>query len=179
MDPYAALYRRWLDGDEKAFAEIVNDLRDGLVFFIDRYLHDYAAAEDAAIDCFADLLLRRRGYNGRASLKTYLYLRGRSRALDLLRHRKALRELPESCAENAADENAIADLFIRDEEHRRLHAAIDALPAAQREAVHLVYFSGMSYDEAGAVLRKTRKQVDNLLTRAKKTLKSLLEEEPV
>ena len=40
MDNGASSYRRFLEGDESAFDEIMKELFDGLVFFIDRYVHD-------------------------------------------------------------------------------------------------------------------------------------------
>ena len=49
MDNGASSYRRFLEGDESAFDEIMKELFDGLVFFIDRYVHDIHAAEDIAI----------------------------------------------------------------------------------------------------------------------------------
>ena len=45
MDNGASSYRRFLEGDESAFDEIMKELFDGLVFFIDRYVHDIHAAE--------------------------------------------------------------------------------------------------------------------------------------
>lgn len=48
MDNGASSYRRFLEGDESAFDEIMKELFDGLVFFIDRYVHDIHAAEDIA-----------------------------------------------------------------------------------------------------------------------------------
>ena len=45
MDNGANSYRRFLEGDESAFDEIMKELFDGLVFFIDRYVHDIHAAE--------------------------------------------------------------------------------------------------------------------------------------
>ena len=36
MDNGASSYRRYLDGDEDAFREIVSEYFDNLVFFIDR-----------------------------------------------------------------------------------------------------------------------------------------------
>ncbi len=54
MDNGASSYRRFLDGDESAFDEIMKELFDNLVFFIDRYVHDIHAAEDIAIDAFSD-----------------------------------------------------------------------------------------------------------------------------
>ena len=40
--------------------------------------------------------------------------------------------------------------------------------------VHLIYFEDMTYSEAAKVMRKNRKQVDNLLQRAKKELRIIL-----
>jgi RNA polymerase sigma-70 factor (ECF subfamily) len=46
-----------------------------------------------------------------------------------------------------------------------------------RVAVHLIYFEDMTYDEAAKVMKKNRKQVDNLLYRAKKALRITLEKD--
>ena len=43
-----------------------------------------------------------------------------------------------------------------------------------RTAVHLIYFEDMTYEEAARILKKNRKQVDNLLYRAKKELRAIL-----
>ncbi len=74
----------------------MQELFCGLVFFINGFVHDPHTAEDIAIDAFSDLVVHRHRYNFRVSLKTYLYMVGRSRALDYLRRRKVLRftELP-------------------------------------------------------------------------------------
>ena len=44
------LVRRMQAGDESAFDEIMKELFDKLVFFIDRYVKDIQSAEDIAID---------------------------------------------------------------------------------------------------------------------------------
>ena len=46
-----------------------------------------------------------------------------------------------------------------------------------RDLTHLYYFEGLSYAECGKIMKKTPKQVDNLLYRAKKELRSLLGKE--
>ena len=74
MDAAANSYRRFLDGDESAFEEIMQELFCGLVFFINGFVHDPHAAEDIAIDAFSDLVVHRHRYNFRVSLKTYLYM---------------------------------------------------------------------------------------------------------
>ena len=40
--------------------------------------------------------------------------------------------------------------------------------------MYLVYLEGMSYEKAGVVMRKTRKQVDHLVERGKKAMRPLL-----
>ena len=82
MDNGASSYRRYLDGDEAAFDEILRLYRDNLTFFINRYVHDLDAAEDLAIDTFMYLIVHRLRYNFRTPLKTYLFMIARSRALD-------------------------------------------------------------------------------------------------
>ncbi len=47
-DRGAVCYKRFLDGDESAFEEILNDYRDGLTFFINRFVNNVDVAEDIA-----------------------------------------------------------------------------------------------------------------------------------
>lgn len=168
MDAAANSYRRFLDGDESAFEEIMQELFCGLVFFINGFVHDPHAAEDIAIDAFSDLVVHRHRYNFRVSLKTYLYMVGRSRALDYLRRRRILRFTELSEAHGLADDSAaLEELALADDRQRRDMAA----------AVRLVYFEEMTYAEAARVMGKKSKQVDNLLYRAKRELQSILGEE--
>jgi len=51
------------------------------------------------------------------------------------------------------------------------------LPEDMRVVIHLVYFEGMTYKEVAKVMKKNRKQVDNLLYRAKKELRIILGED--
>ena len=174
MDNGASSYRRVLDGDKAAFDEIVNDLFRPLVFFILGYVGNVHDAEDVAIDAFTDLIVNPRRYNFKTSLKTYVFMIGKSRAIDFLRHRKISTTEDLSAAENVADRDELESTVIKNEEKRRLARAVRELPPDMRAAVHLVYFEDMSYDEAAKVMKKTRKQVDNLIFRAKKELKNAL-----
>ncbi len=172
MDNGACSYRRYLDGEESAFDEILEDLFDRLVFFIDRYVHDYQIAEDIAIDAFTDLVVHRSRYNFKVTLKTYVFMIGRSRALNYLRWHK--RRSEEELSASQADGTSLEDMVLKSERDRQLHRAIAALPHDMRAAVHLVYFEGLSYDEAACVMKKNRKQIDNLLYRAKGELRTVL-----
>ena len=176
MDSATDAYCRFLAGEEQAFDEIMAELFRGLVFFADRYVHDVHTAEDIAIDVFADLIVHRHRYDFRVPLKTYLYMRGRCRALDVLRHGKVLPTAPLDEAGEQADERALEEEVLADERKHAVNAALAQLPEDQRTAIHLVFFAEMSYADAARVMKKSKKQVDNLLYRAKKALRGILEE---
>lgn len=178
MEQGAECYRRFLGGDQSAFNEIVHMYRDPLTFFIQRYVHDLPAAEDLAIDVFMELVVHPKRYNEKYSLKTYLFMLARSRALDLLRSRKRHETFPlEQTEETLADEQELEEQFLKEERARQLHQAIGKLPEEQQTAVHLVYFEEMSYADAAKIMKKSAKQIDNLLYRAKQTLRGLLGED--
>ena len=173
MDNGASSYRRFLSGDEQAFDAIMEELFYPLVFFIDRYVQDVHTAEDIAMDVFSELIVHKHRYNFKVSLKTYLFMLGRSRALDCLRHRKVLTmvELTDAMGEDSV---TLEELVLKDQLQYRVHQALNQLPEQLRTAVHLVYFEDLSYEEAAKVMKKNRKQVDNLLYRAKKELRIIL-----
>ena len=177
MDNGASSYRRFLDGDENAFNEIMEELFRSLVFFINRYVHDIHAAEDIAIDAFSDLVVHRHRYNFKVTLKTYVFMLGRSRALDHMKHRKVLSFVELSEAEGVEDEKTLEEIVLADKRKRTVHSAIAKLSEDKRVVIHLIYFEEMTYDEAAKVMKKNRKQVDNLLYRAKKELRIILGED--
>jgi len=178
MDNGASSYRRFLDGDESAFDEIMCELFRSLVFFIDRYIHDVHASEDIAIDAFSDLIVHKHRYNFKVTLKTYLFMIGRSHALDYIKHRKVIdfTELSE-VGDLPDEEKTLEETVLTDERKRVVNAAITKLSEDMRVVIHLIYFEDMTYDEAAKVMKKNRKQVDNLLYRAKKELRIILGED--
>ena len=177
MDNGASSYRRFLDGDESAFDDIMKELFCGLIFFIDRYVHNAHTAEDIAMDVFSDLIVHRHRYNFKVTLKTYLYMLGRSRALDYLKRRKVVDFVELSEAEHLSENESLEDFVLADERKRAVNSAIAKLPEDMRVAIHLVYFEGMTYLEVAKIMKKNRKQVDNLLYRAKKELRISLGED--
>ena len=178
MDNGASSYRRYLNGDESAFAELVKEYFDNLVFFVDRYVQDYGAAEDIALDVFTQLVVHKHRYNFSVSLKTYLFMLGRSRALDYIKHRNKyqMTELKEEMG-IPSDEPPLEDMLLTDARKKAVHSALKQLDAELRLVIHLIYFEELTADEAGKVLKKNRKQIYYLLYRGKNALRTILGEE--
>ena len=177
MDNGASSYRRFLDGDDTAMDEIMEELFFPLVFFVNRYVQDLPAAEDVAMDAMTELFFHKHRYNFKVSLKTYVFMLGKSRALNYLKHRKSLREAALTDAEILAEQDELESRALDSERKRAVNSALLQLPEEMRLAVHLVFFEELSYAEAAKVMHKKPKQVDNLLYRAKTSLRAILGEE--
>lgn len=173
MENGESSYRRYLDGDQSAFDDILGLYRASLTFFINRYVQNMDTAEDLAIDAFMYLIVHPRRYNFKTSLKTYLFMIGRSRALDHLKHQKIVTEV-ELSAMDGAQGKSVEELILLDERKQALNRALSQLSKQMQTAVHLVYFEDLSYEEAAKVMKKNKKQVANLLYRAKVQLRTIL-----
>ena len=178
IDHAAACWRRYLSGDESGFDELLKTCRNSLTAFLLRYVHDEAVAEDLCIDTFMELLLHRRRYNFKIPLKNYLFIVARSRAVDYLRHAKKFTTVELSEAENeTAEHQNPEEILLKNEQSRALSRAMQALPDEMQIAMHLIYIEELSYADAAKIMNKSIKQVDNLLARAKSTLRTTLSKE--
>ena len=171
MDGAEALYRRYLDGDNSAFEDIVRLYRENLIYFLMRSV-DIHAAEDIAEDAFVELLLHPRRYNFSVSLKTYLFAIARHKALTYKARRGRETEIYESMA---CDEPSV-DVTVADtDEKRRLYEAIDRLPPDRKSAVWLFYFENLSYAEIAKIMGKKTRQIETILVSARELLKQYME----
>jgi RNA polymerase sigma-70 factor (ECF subfamily) len=154
-----------------------------------RVLGNPAMAQDVAQDVFLRVWRRPRAFDaGRGDLGAYLRLMARSRALDLWRTAQAGgratdrlkiaagRDEPRTEAEPVAR-------FERAEHGRRVRAALGSLPEAQREAVVLAYWGGLTADEiaqrSGVPLGTAKSRVRLGLQRMRGALEAELGEEVV
>lgn len=171
-------FRQFLDGDKNAFSIIIDELRDPLIFFINGIVRNVDTAEDIAADCFAELVARPHRFGFRSTLKSYIFSVAHHKAVNHVRKFSRITLLDDDSRLTADDEYAeIEERMITDERSRRLHDALPKLSDNYRTALLLVYFEGMSYSDAAAVMRKSAKQVDNYVTRGKAALKKILTEE--
>ena len=67
--------------------------------------------------------------------------------------------------------------FLRQEENRRLHVALQALPERDQRIIAMTYWLDMSSEEIGAALGEKPNTIRVALKRARETLKKRLEEE--
>ncbi len=180
MDQGAVCYKRFLEGQESAFDEIMELLFHRLVFFIDRYVQDPYEAEDLAIETMTELVVHPKKYRFTVSLKTYLFLLGKSKALDHLRKKNRRRTDPVASLKDSAEQGtSLEDQLQLQEQQRLVHEALAKIPQEMSAVLHLIYFEDLTYEEAAKVMKKTPKQVDNLVYRGKKELRQILGKEAI
>lgn len=171
-------YRRFLAGEEGAFDTVIDTYHESLIFFIRRYVRSLDDAEDLAEDCFVELLVHPYRYHFKGSLKTYLFTIARNKAVDYLRHHSLIETIPtDAPSEKSAAYESFEHRVLQNERRKAVDDAVGRLNEAMRTVIHLIYFEEMSYEEAGRVMGKSRKQVENLAYRARKELRAILTEE--
>ena len=171
------LFAQLVAGDRDCLRPLMERYGDAVTLYVNGYVHDVDAAEDLMIDAFSRMLVKRPRLR-EGGFRPYLYKTARNLALRHISVRKRFMSV-EDLGTELADGSSFEDTIIEDERARTLYHCMSKIPTDYREALYLVYIEDMSYDEAGAIMHKTRKQVDNLLQRGKKAMRALLGEEGV
>ncbi len=166
-------------GDSAAFNWLVRAHLPRAYAIARRVLNNQADAEEAAQDAFTKLWVHAADWKeGKAKFTTWLYRIVVNAALDIARKKKLPTTSDETVLAMQADDAAsIEDRLQVHDQHKALHAALDALTAQQRAAVSLCYFEEMTNPEAAKVMGINIKALEGLLVRARKSLRGLLSEE--
>lgn len=171
------VYSRFFRGETQAIAEIAQTYRLGLTLFINGYVRDMETAEDLASETFATLLIKRPKIKNQSSFKTYLYSMGKNAALGWLRKNKKRVDLESVLVVNTTNNPEIT--LIEEEQRKMIYSALLQIKEEYRSVLFLRYYEDLKIEEIVFIIKKNKKQVYNLLQRAKSALKEILEKEGV
>lgn len=175
MDNGEKNYRYFLSGDNEGFEWIVLTYREGLTLYINSIVRNINAAEDLMEDTFVKLFVKKPTFNGKSSFKTWLYSIGRRMALDHIRRSsKSLEASNQIWHEISSDINLEQD-YIRKEDKIMLYNAMESLKSDYNQILYLIYFENFTNTDSAIIMKKTDKQIRDLLYNAKKALKTELE----
>jgi RNA polymerase sigma-70 factor (ECF subfamily) len=147
----ALLATRLVAGDERALGEIFDRLGTVVYGAALRVLGNAAAAQDVAQDVFVELWSHPGRYDPDAgSLRAYLTMQARHRAVDLVRSelRRVARQQRSSRLEPGQPDSSPHDQVMAAEAAAAVRAAVEKLPESQRRIVELAYFKGLTCREA-------------------------------
>ncbi|HEY5035727.1 MAG TPA: sigma-70 family RNA polymerase sigma factor [Chthoniobacterales bacterium] len=145
------LMRKMIGGDNQAFAVFYDRFAPGLFSMIYAILRDQKESEDVLQEAFVQMWKRTASYDARrSSLFTWAVMISRHKAIDRLRSRQRQSRLAEAVATETDEMSMSApadradNVLARNDERERVRAALAQLGEAQREALDLAFFAGMT-----------------------------------
>ena len=137
-------------GSKEAMHFLYRDLAPGLTQFIEGRVKDRVEAADVAHETFLAVWTQAGRFEGRSSVKTWIYSIARFKALDRLR--QAGREMPLDETYDAPD--LAVDLTAAAEsagDARRVRACIAKLSESHRRVIQLAFYEELSYTEIAEI----------------------------
>jgi RNA polymerase sigma-70 factor (ECF subfamily) len=178
--PDATLMQQLLRRDVGAFEELYERHSRIVYSLVLRILRQGSTAEEVVQDVFLQLWRNSSQYDVRRPLVPWLLTLARNRALDHLRLKSERQRRREEQTEEFPQIASAAPEYERalDEKRRaeRVRALIGSLPAAQKKAIELAYFEGLSHSEIAAALHEplgtVKSWIRNGLLRLKEALQA-------
>jgi RNA polymerase sigma-70 factor (ECF subfamily) len=160
-------------GDQAAFSTLVRAMVDVLQAYAYRYVHSADVAGDVVQDVFVRLWHARETLVVPHTLRQYLFVATRFRALELLR-RDRIEQRHAGALEPPAGEPPVDEHVARIDRFTSVVEALRALPPRQREIIRLRWTEGLTNAAVGQRLGISVKGVEIQLTRAFATLRERL-----
>ena len=169
------LYEEFLRGNKDAFNQIIDKYKSNLVYFITRYVNNIEIAEDIFQDMALYILENKEKYDFEYSLKTYMYMIAKSRAVNYINKNDKIIEMPE----DLSDENLLEEIICSNERKEKIQNVMNKLQKDYQLVIYLTQIEGLSYKETARIMDRTEGQIKTLAHNSKKKLKKLLQEENV
>jgi RNA polymerase sigma-70 factor (ECF subfamily) len=155
-------------GDQNAMAALYDRYSSVVYSVALRVLGDTGAAEDVLQDVFMQLWRNPSAFDSsRGSLGAWLAVIARNRAIDTLRKRRPENDIEDIVISVETDMASDAD---RARSAEKVRGILGSMPAAQRSALEMAYFEGLTHTEIAA---KTGEPLGTIKTRIRAGLQAL------
>ena len=167
-----ALMQRVREGDDDAFAEIVDRYKDSLVNYLTQLVRSRDRAEEVAQDAFVRLYRNASQYKQQERLGPYLFRIATNLVVTEARREKRWSLLlPRLHASSRTSEPAPDTHLLTTEIQRQVAAAIDKLPLNYRAPLVLFEIEEWSYEEIAKALDIRCGTVKSRISRARDLLR--------
>jgi RNA polymerase sigma-70 factor (ECF subfamily) len=185
MDPDAALMLLVKQGDEVAFAQLVDKYKQPVMNLVFRMLRDATEAEDLAQNVFVQVFKSAQRYEVSSKFSTWLFTIARNLSLNEIRRRGRHPadsldvphpDQPDQPLHQFEDKATFSppDSLLQGELQEKIEQAIAELPENQRMALLLCRQDELSYEEIAKVLDCSLPATKSLIHRGRETIKQKL-----
>jgi len=185
--PDQDLIKKAQAGDKSAFTELFERYKDRILNYLRRYTNDYHIAEDLTVETFLNAYNNLANYEEKGVFSSWLYMIATNCARMELRKRSRRKEvsLDENISQDTdnlslgdvmADESARPDFEARKDELQELsYKIMSKFKKKYKDALFLCDVEGLSYEDAGKILKCGPTTVGARLSRGRKMLYDILE----
>ncbi len=184
------LVKKAVDGDQKAYAELMARYRDAIYFMLLKMINNKTDAEDLTIEAFGKAFKNLKQYSPNYAFSTWLFKIASNNCIDYLR-KKRTHHLSIDGSFSASEKETEPQIYIRDEtpdpEENLIRAqkailmrtVVKKLKPRYRALIELRYFKEYSYDEISQELDLPLGTVKAQLFRARELLFNTLKDSEV
>lgn len=162
-------------GNEDLLAFMYRAYADNLYAYGLSFHSDIGMIEDAIHDVFIDIYTNEKSLANISNLQQYIKTAFRHRLLFLLQGNKRYVEILNDVSDLSTEKNS-QELWIENEEEndkkRLVKRLLSGLTRHQREAIHLRFIEGLSYDEISEIMQINYQSVKMLIYRAVSKLRN-------
>ena len=174
------------DGDQKAYAELLNNYRDSLYFMMLKMTGNPVDADDLTIEAFGKAFRNLPQYTPDYAFSTWLFKIGANNCVDFLRKSRRIQyadydwgdeegsnDYPSNIPDNTPDpeEHVIAKQKVK-----LMHEVVEKLKPHYRQLIEMRYFKEWSYEEIASTLDLPLGTVKAQLFRARDLLYQILKD---
>ena len=162
------------EGDQGAFRVVFEHYYPRVHEFIRRIVKSEVLAEDIAQDIFVKVWERREIFGVEIhSFSKYIYIMSRNAAINAIRRTGRVAPLLDE-ASNSLDSTSVEESYYAREKELIIRLTVCQMPEQRRRIFEMSRYMGMDNQTIATTLNLSKKTVENHLTLALKTLRSVL-----
>ncbi|WP_044263625.1 RNA polymerase sigma factor [Bacteroides timonensis] len=168
------LWKRFIGGDEEAYACIYKQHVDSLYSYASCFINDKCLVEDCIQDLFIKIYQNRKNLGETNNIKLYLFVALKRQLFNSIRN-----EVESVSIEDAGPvfsiEYTVEDRMIEREhdasKNERILEMLKTLTPHQKEIIYYRFEEGLSYEEIGVLMDMKAQSAQNIIQRALKKLR--------
>jgi len=183
----AELIQQAINGDQKAYAELMERYRDAIYYMLLKMVNNTSDAEDLTIEAFGKAFKNIRQYTANFAFSTWLFKIASNNAIDFMRKKKlnnvsideTLRDADAVPVNIRSEQPTPEESLISEQKVLMLRSIVAKLKPRYRKLVELRYFYEYTYEEISAEMGLPIGTVKAQLFRARELLQSVLKENQI